>query len=1057
MPFARDDPLSCALWCKRLSPAIDVNRSGHIGALLSQVRTRLRLRQAVWNGAMVGAMAGSMAWVMLLAFGRMGVRGWAGWGTLALALGSVLAAVLRPLWRWRSDDAVARAIDEHLRAHAGPGDLILSAVQLERLLPQLKDEPTASPELAEALIRQVDERARRLDARRLVELRLSRRRWWALAGMLSLYGVSFLTPAGRWLRVALALERAPVPAAQRASEPLVGDLEVRLAYPGYLQLPPRTITGSSGEVLAPRGTKVELRGRLLLPAQRAELLLELDAGTSAAPAAAPQPQADVPQVAVEEGRLVARFTVTGAGAYRFVLHTEADEALREADGHRITVEVDRPPRVDLRAPADDLEVTQPRSRIELAYSAEDDHGLGPLELVWRIQDHEQRLAVREGAGVRQMAGTWEWDLAEVDLRPGVRVSYWLEVKDNDNIGGPNLGRSRTLYLHLYSAAQKHDEMLGREQVLLDHAVQLLGDRIDGEWLGPRKDGQDPVPLSGGNPATIEFERRGALHAASGRFIDELGSLLGALDKDPLAGHELRVAAGEMHQRLARLHRTEERELRSLSSRVQASRVPGETVTSAALRGLREANPRHVSELERDVLLLDDFLQRQRLEQLLALSDEMARARDRLKKLLAQYKNSHSEALRQEIERELRQLEQKLAELESKAAQLGGRVPDEFLNREALADSNMRQRLDALREMLARGDVDQALSELDRLSRTLDQVAQSFEGGLRGYRNDRFSEEERSLAELESRLADLEHDERELAAETEKVRSRYQQATEQHVRERVEPFLKKALEQVAELQKKVDAIDPRLLTPGDSERLSGTRRAVDDLGRSLRQTDLDQAREQVRAARGGLSDLQLRLALQEQRQWTGARSQYRKARGHAAEGEEVARRLAEELERQFPRSEELLSPADRQRLEELRQQQAGTARRLEEARRELEQRARGQRSPGMMQLAEQGMKQAGQHMERAQNQLGQGEPRDALAAERQAAEQLGQLRQQVSQSRRPREQDGRGGSQDEVVKIPGADEYRAPRDFREDLLEAMKRAAPEAYRERVKRFYEELAR
>jgi hypothetical protein len=796
-----------------------------------------------------------------------------------------------------------------------------------------------------------------------------------------------------------------------------------------------------------------MRGRLLVPAQRAELLLELDPGTSAAPATAPEPQ-----VAVEEGRLAARFTVTGPGAYRFLLHTEADVALREADAHRITIEVDRPPRVDLRAPADDLEVTQPRSRIELAYSAEDDHGLGPLELVWRIDDHEQRLAVRQGSGLRQVAGSWEWDLAQVDLRPGVRVSYWLEVKDNDDVGGPNLGRSRTLYLHLYSAAQKHDEMLGREQVLLDHAVQLLGDRIDGEFLGPRKDAQDPAPPDGANPAAIEFERRSALHAASGRFIDELGSLLGTFDKDPLAGHELRVAAGEMHQRLARLHRAEEKEVRSLSSRIQAGRSPGETLTAAALRGLREANPRHVSELERDVLLLDDFLQRQRLEQLLSLSDEMARARDRLKKLLAQYKNSHSEALRQEIERELRRLEQKLAELESKAAQLGGHVPDEFLNREALADSDMHQRLDSLREMLARGDVDQAMSELDRLSRTLDQVAQSFEGGLRGYRGDRFSEEERALAELESQLADLEHDERELATETEKVRSRYQQATEQHMRERVEPFAKKALEQVAELQKKVDAIDPRLLTPGDGERLAGTRRAVDDLGRSLRQADLDQAREQVRAARSGLSDVQLGLTLQEQRQqWTGARTPYRKARGNAAEGEEVARRLAEELERQFPRSDELLSPADRQRLEELRQQQAGTSRRLEEARRELEQRSRGQRSPGMMQLAGEGMKQASQHMERAQNQLGQGEPRDALAAERQAADQLGQLRQQVSQSRRPREQDGRGGGQDEVVKIPGADEYRAPRDFREDLLDAMKRAAPEAYRERVKRFYEELAR
>jgi len=48
--------------------------------------------------------------------------------------------------------------------------------------------------------------------------------------------------------------------------------------------------------------------------------------------------------------------------------------------------------------------------------------------------------------------------------------------------------------------------------------------------------------------------------------------------------------------------------------------------------------------------------------------------------------------------------------------------------------------------------------------------------------------------------------------------------------------------------------------------------------------------------------------------------------------------------------------------------------------------------------------------------------------------------------------------DEPIRIPGADEYRAPERFREDLLEAMKKKgtlAPEGYDEQIKRYYEEL--
>ena len=55
------------------------------------------------------------------------------------------------------------------------------------------------------------------------------------------------------------------------------------------------------------------------------------------------------------------------------------------------------------------------------------------------------------------------------------------------------------------------------------------------------------------------------------------------------------------------------------------------------------------------------------------------------------------------------------------------------------------------------------------------------------------------------------------------------------------------------------------------------------------------------------------------------------------------------------------------------------------------------------------------------------------------------------------QDGGAGLDQEPIRIPGADEYRAPEHFREDILEAMKKRAPEGYDEMIKRYYEELIR
>ena len=53
-------------------------------------------------------------------------------------------------------------------------------------------------------------------------------------------------------------------------------------------------------------------------------------------------------------------------------------------------------------------------------------------------------------------------------------------------------------------------------------------------------------------------------------------------------------------------------------------------------------------------------------------------------------------------------------------------------------------------------------------------------------------------------------------------------------------------------------------------------------------------------------------------------------------------------------------------------------------------------------------------------------------------------------------DGREASR-EKVKIPGAEAYKVPEEFRKDLLDAMRQGAPERYKGEVQRYYEELVK
>jgi hypothetical protein len=112
---------------------------------------------------------------------------------------------------------------------------------------------------------------------------------------------------------------------------------------------------------------------------------------------------------------------------------------------------------------------------------------------------------------------------------------------------------------------------------------------------------------------------------------------------------------------------------------------------------------------------------------------------------------------------------------------------------------------------------------------------------------------------------------------------------------------------------------------------------------------------------------------------------------------------------------------------------------------------------MPQRLPEGMRDAGQHMERAEGKLRQHDARDARGEEEQALQQLNQMKQQLQEQRRPRESAAGSPRDKEPVKIPGADDYKAPKEFRQDLLEAMKRQAPPEYKDQVKRYYEELVK
>ena len=102
--------------------------------------------------------------------------------------------------------------------------------------------------------------------------------------------------------------------------------------------------------------------------------------------------------------------------------------------------------------------------------------------------------------------------------------------------------------------------------------------------------------------------------------------------------------------------------------------------------------------------------------------------------------------------------------------------------------------------------------------------------------------------------------------------------------------------------------------------------------------------------------------------------------------------------------------------------------------------------------------ASDSMSRAAERMRRVDPSGARQGAREAADKLAEAESQARGAARQQQNQGGRGLREEPVRIPGADEYRAPEKFREDILEAMKKDhGPSSYKDMVKRYYEELIR
>jgi len=948
----------------------------------------------------------------------MAVLGVGGLLAILVAIAATVIGWIAPRRSYAHDRELARWVG---RRHAPVASDLLSSVELASS-PDRVGAP--SKDLVGALVASTAAQLDKLEPVALLPTHeIVRARAWMLGALAANLALVLIVPhfvALGW-RSLVAAHPAPFDGAELSTVPLVGDLSVTLTAPVYAKRKVVELPSSSGDLRGLPGTAVAFQAKLLVPATAAELVIEPLAGTAGTPKPIP--------AKIEGDTITAAFTIDHSARYRFAVTDPSGTRSIEATPRAIEAEVDQAPTVQLMAPGDPLDVSNLKS-VELAYVIEDDFAITSAELVWEAGKDRGRkpiaIQVTGAAETSRAQGKLTWDIAEVQVQSGGEVRYWIEAKDNDSVGGPNLGKSRELHLRVISPRERHEETLNRQQAVAEKVLKNLGARL----VGPG----DDIAMR----EELEHQMRDA--------IGELRSVSAAFEKDPHASDLMRKSLAAMSERLDKLASSEQL--------IEAKFVPkGATKAKSGTFGV--IDPKIIGELEDDTISLADWLDRERVEGLLDLTDEIAAHQKRLADLLAQYARTKDPRLLAEIDREMRALDRTYAELQKHQQGMPEDVMDQYVSRDAVQAQQGSSCMAEVAALVHAGKTAAAQAKLETCQLQHQRASASLEGSLAQLRGDKFSDEQKKLDEVMNELADVAKDQDDIAAESNRLFESYAQKADEVARDHRREASKKVASLVEKLKKRIDAINESGLTPFAKEELDIVQRRLGDVEHMVGDGDLAEALGMARQAKTSLETIagELESAINDD-----PKSKWADATADALDGVEktqpVAKDLIDELSALSPRPDQIMSGDDQKSLERLRRRQAMNqqrAKRLGDRTKQLAGELPGDTA------GELGKKlgSALDHMGKADDRMKGKDPSGARAATRSAADDLAKARDRARSAARQAQQNAVG---DEPIRIPGADEYRAPERYREDILEAAKKRgakAPEGYDDQIKRYYEDL--
>ncbi|HWP92681.1 MAG TPA: DUF4175 family protein [Thermodesulfobacteriota bacterium] len=819
-----------------------------------------------------------------------------------------------------------------------------------------------------------------------------------------------------------------------SSEPALldlADITIQYQYPDYTKIPAKEVRGSNGDVRALKGTHVTFLAEAINQFHKGRLFLE---------------QGNVIPVNLEDGRIKAEFTVVSSGSF-FI---EDEDGKFRSKSFKITSEEDNLPQITVNTPAGEIMETGEKDKLELYYTAQDDFGLTKLVLSWQGKNGESSKLIRQEKEEPQTAeGKFVWDLSLVESEPDEIIQAKIKAYDNDTVSGPKVGVSNTIRVQIKNSRKKHQDILAQAEEVMDKLLHVLADEIESSRLKAAL--SENAANRGETEPRTELDRiKKDQEGIAGKIEDALSSLnnlLGKMQDDQFSDYTFYLGLSNMRIRIEELLQERRNLLSSLSA--------------GDLLRLDGLITREINEFEDDIIFLDSMLKGERLEESLVYGKETLDKYNQLSALLEKLRQTGDEAMMGEIEGKIEELRSLVSQLAEKLSSISADIYEGFLNPDAFESLDLQDRLDEISRLAQEGKIEEALELLSGIKDSLESMIASLESGFQSFSTASLSKELAKLNELIARIEGIEKEQTALKQRTETLKESLLKSP---------PKNESLLEFAERERKKVEQLKSRLMQARDkpyagepeSEVIKGFNpidqalRKTDELERWLLALELEEAlknAQELEAETSGLNNL-IKLF-----------GKTAESHGEIERAEEMAKGIREDIE-QFLKggAKDVQSYQVAERQDKIQAETRDLEDTLVQYQDDLP------LSPGIGENLSESkgfMGGASKSLKSKEVSKAISNQEEAIKSLKKAKEEAGQLLKKYQLSARgmgppvpfvlggnqPRE--GPRGIDTGYVEIPAPGESERGKEFKENLMKALKGGSPDGYSELNKKYYERI--